>query len=176
MHLPAGWYGSLLLQACLEDAQKRKVDGVAAVTSRGTRISGSNLFAKHGVGSVNSAPPSFELMVKKIGTTVNVTSLFRFRSGWEKHARACGKRLAMIRADQGPCIAKAIAEIAETTQGTGILVRAKELTTARRAQQASCANGIFNVVVNPGVFAEHPISRTRCKSIMKQVRNRAGSQ
>jgi hypothetical protein len=157
--------GSLLLDACLEDAKKRKVHGVAAVTSRGTWMAGPGLFAKHGFESVETAPPSFELMVKKLKSG----PVPRFRGGWEETARKCGKGLVISRSDQCPCIARSVTEITETARDLGIPVRVRELKTAKQAQHVPCAYGIFNVLYDGRVVAEHPISRTRFKSIMKQV-------
>ena len=157
--------GSLLLNECLKDAKKRKVNGVAAVTSGGTWMAGRGLFVKHGFESVDAAPPSFDLMVKKM----RKGPLPRFRGGWEERARKCGKGLVIIRSDQCPCIAKSAKEIAETADALGISVRVKELKTCRQAQNVPSPYGIFNLVYDGRLIADHPISKTRFMSIMKRV-------
>ncbi len=158
-------YGSLLLSECLQDAKKRKVNGVAAVTSGGTWMPGSGLFRKHGFESIDTAPPSFDLMVKKMRRG----PLPRVRGGWEQTARKCGKGLVIIRSDQCPCIAKFAREITEAARDLGISVRVKELKTCKQAQNVPSAYGIFNLVYDGHLIADHPISKTRFMSNMKRL-------
>lgn len=158
-------YGSLLLNECLKDAKQRKVNGVAVVTSGGTWMAGSGLFLKHGFESVDTAPPSFDLMVKKMRTG----PVPRFRGEWEEKARQCGKGLVIIRSDQCPCIAKFAGEITEAAGALGMSVRVKELKTCRQAQSVPSAYGIFNLVYDGRLIADHPVSKTRFMNIMKQV-------
>jgi len=158
-------YGSLLLEECLRDAKKMKANGVAVVTSKGTWMAGSGLFVKHGFESVDSAPPSFELFVKKM----KKGPLPRFRGGWEERARSCGKGLVIIRSDQCPCTAKFTGEILDTAKGLGMNARVEELRTCRQAQNAPSPYGIFNIVYNGRLIADHPISKTRFRNIIKQI-------
>ena len=50
-------YGSRLLDACIEDAQKLRHRGVAMVKSSGGWLAGSKLFLKHRFELVERAPP-----------------------------------------------------------------------------------------------------------------------
>ncbi len=158
-------YGSRLLEECLRDAKKTRANGVAAVTSKGTWMAGSGLFVKHGFESVDSGPPSFELMAKKM----KKGPLPRFRGGWEERARSYGKGLVIIRSDQCPCTAKFTGEILETAKTLGMNARVKELRTCKQAQSAPSPYGIFNIVYNGRLIADHPISKTRFRNIIKQV-------
>ena len=160
-----GGYGSLLLETCLRDAKKVKANGVAVVTSKGTWMAGSGLFLKHGFEPVDSAPPSFELLVKKM----KKGPLPRFRGGWEKRARSYGKGLVIIRSDQCPCVAKSTDDILDTAKALGVSARVKELRTCKQARNAPSPYGIFNIVYDGRVIADHPISSTRFKNIMKQI-------
>jgi L-amino acid N-acyltransferase YncA len=161
----ASGYGSLLLEQCLRDAKKMKANGVAVVTSKGTWMAGAGLFVKHGFEAVDSAPPSFELFARKM----KKGPLPRFKGGWEKKARSYGKGLVIIRSDQCPCVAKCAREILETAQRLGIDSRVKELTTCKQAQNAPSPYGIFNIVYNGRLIADHPIGNTRFRNIMKQI-------
>ncbi len=161
-----GGYGSLLLEQCLRDAKKTKANGVAVVTSSGTWMAGSELFLRHGFASVDSAPPSYELLVKKM----RKGPLPTFRGGWEERARRCGKGLVIIRSDQCPCIAKFATEmILDASKALGIDARVKELKTHKQAQNAPSPYGVFNIVYDGRLIADHPISKTRFRNIMKQV-------
>jgi hypothetical protein len=158
-------YGSMLLEECLKDAKNKKVNGVAAVTSGGTWMAGRGLFVRHGFVSVETAPPSFDLMVKKMRNG----PLPRFRGGWEKTARRCGKGLTIIRSDQCPCIAKCADEVADAAKELGIEVRIRQLKTGKQARNVPSPYGIFNLVYDGHLIADHPISKTRFLSIMKRV-------
>lgn len=160
-----GGYGSRLLGECLKDAKKMKAHGVAVVTSRGTWMAGSGLFIRHGFESVDSAPPSFELLAKKL----KKGPLPTFRGGWEEKARSYGAGLVIIRSDQCPCTAKSTREILDTADALGISARVKELETCRQAQNAPSPYGIFNIVYNGRLIADHPISKSRFKNTMKQI-------
>lgn len=158
-------YGSALLQHCLQDAKRAKSHGVAVVTSKGTWMAGSELFRKHGFESVDSAPPSFELLVKTMRKAPSPT----FRGGWDKRLRKYGPGLVMIRSDQCPCIAKFASEILETSRAMRIPTRVVELKTGKQAQNALSPYGIFNLVYNGKLIADHPISRARFSNIMKKI-------
>jgi len=58
-------YASLLLAECLKDANTANKHGVAVVTRKGAFMAGKDLFVKHGFEVVDTAPPDFELLVKK---------------------------------------------------------------------------------------------------------------
>ena len=158
-------YGSLLLEQCLQDAKKTKTRGVAVVTSKGTWMAGSGLFVKHGFECVDSAPPSFELLVKKM----KKGPLPTFRRGGEERARRYGPGLVIIRSDQCPCIANFTSEILDTAEALGLNARVKELKTCQQARNAPSPYGIFNLVYDGRLIADHPISATRFKNIMKQI-------
>ena len=72
-------YGSLLLNACLKEAKKLGMKGVAAVTSQGNWLIGKKILQKHGFESIGQAPPSFELMVKPFGKGRLPSAAYRAR-------------------------------------------------------------------------------------------------
>jgi len=160
-----GGYGSLLLEQCLSDARRMKANGVAVVTSKGSWMAGSALFVRHGFKPVDAAPPSFELLARKL----RKGPLPKFRGGWDKKARSHGAGLVIIRCDQCPCTPKFTKEIVYTAKALGMNARVKELKTCRQAQNAPSPYGIFNVVYDGWVVADHPISKTRFTNIMKKI-------
>ncbi len=158
-------YGTLLLQECLRDAKSVKSRGVAVVTSKGTWMVGSELFLAHGFEVVDTAPPGYELLVKKMGRG----PLPRFKTDWDKRLRRYGAGLTLIRSDQCPCIAKFGREILHRAEMLGLPTRVIELKTARQAQSVPSAYGVFNIVYGGRVIADHPISKTRFNRIMTTV-------
>jgi GNAT superfamily N-acetyltransferase len=72
-------FAAKLLEACLTDAKQMKLKGVALITSEHVWLTGRRLFTKNGFECVDTAPPSFSLMVKKFGRH----SSPRFTGDWE---------------------------------------------------------------------------------------------
>ncbi|MCK5560698.1 MAG: GNAT family N-acetyltransferase, partial [Thermoplasmata archaeon] len=62
-------YASALLNECINDAKRAKMNGVAVVTSEGSWMAGKALFLKNGFEMLEHAPPRFDLLVKKFKKT-----------------------------------------------------------------------------------------------------------
>jgi N-acetylglutamate synthase-like GNAT family acetyltransferase len=159
-------YGSLMVEECLKDARKQRMHGVAVVTRKGTWMAGKELFFKNGFEVADTAPPDFELLVKKFKKSAPSP---RFKGDWGKRLDKYGKDLNIIRSDQCPYVAKSVREILETAEKTyGIRPRVIELKNSKQAQNAPSPFGIFNIVLNGKLVADHPISNTRFVNIMQK--------
>jgi N-acetylglutamate synthase-like GNAT family acetyltransferase len=159
-------YGSLLVKECLKDAKSQKKHGAAVVTRKGTWMAGNELFVKLGFEVVDTAPPDFELLVKKCKKS---SPSPRFKGDWDKRVHKYGKGLTIIRSDQCPYVAKSTSEILETAQHTySIKPKVVDLENSKQAQNAPSPFGIFNIVLNGKLVADHPISNTRFVNIMKE--------
>ncbi len=156
-------YGTMLVRECIKDARKHKMDGVVTVTRKGTWMAGKELFLKLGFSVVDSAPPDFELLLKKFRKSAPIP---KFRGDWEKKRAAFNDELVIIHSDQCPYVSKALREIPETAEKYGKKATLVELRTAKNAQKAPCAFGIFNIIYKGKLIAEHPISNRRFKNIM----------
>ncbi|MCK4311147.1 MAG: GNAT family N-acetyltransferase [Candidatus Cloacimonetes bacterium] len=160
-------YGSLLLDSCLQDAKKENKHGVAVVTSKSTFMAGKELFQKNGFELVQEAPPCFELFVKKIKT--NAPSP-KFKGDWEKKLGKYGSGLTIIRSSQCPYTLKNVNEIVEVSQKNyGIKANLIELKNCIEAQNAPSAYGVFGIIYNGKLIAEHPISKKRFTNIMEKI-------
>jgi len=156
-------YGTLLLEECSKDARKEAMHGVAVVTRKGTWMAGKEVFLKNGFGVTDAAPPDFELLVKKFAEVPSP----RFKGDWEKSLSQYGSGLTIIRSDQCPYVAKSVTEISETAeQKYGIKPRIIDLKNCRDAQNTPSAYGIFSIIHNGRLFADHPISNKRFTNIM----------
>lgn len=158
-------YGSLLLEHCLQDAEQDETHGVAVVTSAGTWMADRSLFVKQGFEPVDTAPPSFELLVKKLQDAPSP----QFKKGWEKRLRAYGSGLTIVQSDQCPCIAKSTRDILDECEALGIRPRVVDLKDGKHARNAPSAYGIFNLVYDGKLLADHPVSGTRFHNIMRGV-------
>jgi GNAT superfamily N-acetyltransferase len=156
-------YGTLLLEECLRDAQKENMHGVAVVARKGTWMAGKQLFLKNGFGVVDTALPDFELLVKKFADMPPP----KFTGDWEKRLSQYSSGLTIIRSDQCPYVAKSVEEISETAEKKyGIKPRIIELKNCEETRSTPSPYGIFSIVHNEKLLADHPISNKRFMSIM----------
>jgi len=159
-------YGSLMLDECLKDAEKENLHGVAVVTRKGPFMAGKELFVKNGFEVVDTAPPDFELLVKKFNKNAPTP---KFKGGWEKRLSQYGKGLTIFRAGQCPYTVKNVREISETAEKIfGIKPNIIDLKNCEEAQNSPCAFGSFCMIYNGKVIAHHPISKVRFTNIMKK--------
>jgi GNAT superfamily N-acetyltransferase len=159
-------YGSLILDECLKDAKKQKMNGVAVITREGSFMAGKEFFAKNGFEVVDTAPPDFELLVKKFNKKAPNP---KFKGDWEKKLSQYGKGLTIIRADQCPYTVKNVKEIKETAEKTyGMKPNIIDLKNYKEAQNSPCAFGIFCIIFNGKIVAHHPISNKRFQNIMNK--------
>lgn len=158
-------YGTLLIEESIEDARKENMSGVAVVTRKGTWMAGKELFLRNGFEVVDTAPPDFELLVKKFA---NVPSPI-FPRDWGQRLSQYGTGLTIIQSDQCPYTAKAVSEISATAEEEyGIKPEIVELKNSRDARDAPSVFAIFGIVCNGKLVADHPISNTRFKNIMNE--------
>jgi len=161
-------YGSLLLDECLQDAQKENTYGVAVVTRKGSFMADNNLFLKHGFEVTDTAPSDFELLVKKMRKD---TPTPKFKTNWDERRNKYDKGLTIIRADQCPYTVKNVNEISECAQNEyGLKPNIINLASYKEAQESPCAFGTFCILYDGKVIAEHPISKGRFANIMNKIR------
>jgi hypothetical protein len=157
---------TLLLEECIRDAKKEKMNGVAVITRKGPWMANKELFLKDGFELVDEAPPDFELLVKKIKKNAHSP---KFSGGWKERLSQYGKGLTIIRSDQCPYLEKWIKEIRETAKEKySIKAKIVELKTCKEAQNAPSAYGTFSIVFNGKLLADHPISNKRFMNIMNK--------
>lgn len=159
-------YGSLLVEACLEDAKQQDMQGVAAVTRKGSWMAGKEVFVKHGFEVADKAKPDFDLLVKKFDD--NAPSP-KFKGDWEQRVSQYDKGLTIVRSDQCPYLSKAVPEIREIAEKEyGITPTIVKLNDCQDAQHSPSPFGTFCIVYNGKVVADNPISKTRFSNIMKK--------
>jgi hypothetical protein len=164
-------YGSQLLRACEKDALAGQKHGVAAVTSRSTWMAKDGLFLKNGYACVEEAPPHYQLMVKKYRDDGPLPA---FSGDWKKKCARYGKGLTIIYADQCPYVIKAMTEIpAAAREDFGIEPVLVKLKNCRSARNAPNPYGVFSILWEGELVADHPVSPTRFRNIMnKRLKNR----
>ncbi len=158
-------YATLLLNECIADARRENMYGVAVITRKGAFMAGRELFVKNGFDFVDTAPPDFELLVKKFG---EYTPAPRFKGDWKERLNAYREGLTIIRSDQCPYTVKNVREIDKVArEDFGIQPNIVTLKDHREAQNSPCPFGTFCIVFDGEVVAQHPISKTRFVNIMR---------
>jgi len=141
-----------LLEACIEDARRSGMKGVAMLASEGSYMKWKRFLAEHGFETVDTAPPSFELMVKKFGKARSPS----FTKDWESKARGFGKGLVILRSDQCPYFEDATQTLLATARKKGIPSKVIELRTAKEVRDlAPSPYGVFTVVLDGRVIPSH---------------------
>lgn len=166
-YMGKGW-GRHLVEACIDDARKSGMNGVAVMVREGPWMADARVFRGLGFEQVDAAPPDYEMLAVKFKPgAANPT----FRRDVEKNAAKYGRGLTIIRSSQCPYIAKFSAEIAETAeQEYGIKPKIVDLRTAAEAQSAPTPYATFSILYDGKAVADHQISRTRFRNIMRKLR------
>jgi GNAT superfamily N-acetyltransferase len=161
-------YGELLVKHCIQDARRSKSRGVAVVTSSATWMAGRRLFVRCGFEAVATAPPLYELLARKLTKAPSP----RFKNDWDEKLRRYGRGLVIVRSDQCPCIAKFTTEILQTCGELDVRARVVDIETHRQAQDVPWAYGVFGIIYNGKLVADHPVSNTRFRNIMRSLARR----
>ncbi len=157
---------SALINECLADAKKLKMDGAAVVTRKGSFMADSRIFLKHGFAPVGSAPPDFELLAKKFSPKAKNPA---FKPGMEESLKKYAKGLTILRSAQCPYTEKNVnAIIKSAKEKYKVRTTLVELKTAGDAGSSPCAFGTFCIVYNGKIISHHPISATRFENIMNK--------
>ncbi len=143
---------SVLLEACIEDARRAGMKGVAMLASEGCYMKWKRFLTEHGFETVDTAPPSFELMARKFGKARSPS----FAKDWEKKARRFGKGLTILCSDQCPYFEDATQALLALARKKGISSKVIELTTAKEVRDlAPSPYGVMSVVLDGRVIPSH---------------------
>ncbi len=138
-------FGSALLDACIADAKRQRMKGVAMVTSEQVWLAGRRILDQHGFDCVDTAPPAFSLMVKKFGKHPSPS----FAGAWSDKAKAFGKGLTVIRSDQCPYIVDAANAAVAAAAKAEVKCRVVELQSREDIMQRSpSVYGAFGLVLD----------------------------
>ena len=155
-----------LVQACVDDARKAKMRGVAVIARKKPWLASADLFVKCGFELAATAPPDYELRVKKFRKRDPDP---KFLPILEERLKAFGQGLTIIRADQCPHTVKFAREIGDIAEREFHLrPRHVVLQSCREAQNAPTSYAVFSIVYDGDLLCDHQISKTRFRNIMKE--------
>jgi ribosomal protein S18 acetylase RimI-like enzyme len=152
-------FGSLLLKECVKDAEKQGKRGVAVVASDGAFMAKKDLFLKNGFRAIETSG-IFTLLVKPL----KKGPLPKFRD-WQKQLGEY-KGLNIVYSNQCPWVARFVKEIDEIIQKKGLRLKITELRTTRQAQTGPSIYGVFTLLQDGRILADHYISQRRFLNII----------
>jgi L-amino acid N-acyltransferase YncA len=144
--------GTLLLNECIKEAEKKGMHGVAALTSDKIMLSDTKFFMKNGFELIEKASPVFDLVVKKFKNVSNP----KFTGNWDKKLNKYGSGINVIYSSQCPYIYDAMQIINEVAKKKKIDVKTFELKDSKQVKEESpSAFGVFNIVYNGSLLSYH---------------------
>lgn len=159
--------GAMMIQACLDDAAQAGMTGVAVVARERPWLAGPSLFLANGFELVDTAPPDYQLLVGKLNKSAANPA---FKTGWEDRLKKYSRDLTIVRSAQCPHIAKFAGEIAQAAERDyKIKPRIVEIKSHREAQNAPTPYAVFAVLHDGRILADHQISLTRFRNIMRNL-------
>jgi len=158
-------YATLLLEACIKEANEKQMLGVAVVTRKGSFMVNSDFFLKKHFQLADTAKPDFNLMVLKFDQTSKDPS---FKRNMTENAKKYPNGVTILRSAQCPYTEKNVHAILESANALGIKTTLIDLKDANAAQNSPCAFGTFCILHNGKIISHHPISNTRFINIIKK--------
>lgn len=155
-------YGSLLLAECEKDAEKLGKKGVAVVASEGSFMAGKALFEKNGFIVVDQAKPSYSLLIKP--KKEEDTPYF---TNWEDQLNNC-QGVHMLYSDQCPWIVRFMNEVKPVIKQYNLDLTITKITKAEDVQQGPSVYGVFSLIKDGKLLADHYISLRRFENIVKK--------
>ena len=160
-------YGSRLLDECVADACRMGKQGVTMVSSKRVWLANEKILVKNGFENTGSAPPSFNLLVKRLGDGPAPA----FPQDWDERQASYGPGMTVVYTDQCPYIPDAVRHAREVFEERGIETRAVKLESSEEVRTRSpSAYGIFGIVFNGSLFAYHYLGKKEIRRLEEEVR------
>jgi L-amino acid N-acyltransferase YncA len=147
-------YGSRLLDLVVSEAESQGLYGVVMVSSSSTWLARKGFFLHHGFQVVDKAPPSFELLMKRI----DQGPLPSFPTDWNSRLSRLSQGLVVYHSGQCPYHAMFVNSLARAASQMGLPFQALELKSSWEARTLSpSAYGVFGVVYNGELLSYRPM-------------------
>ncbi|MEM6724068.1 MAG: GNAT family N-acetyltransferase [Bacteroidota bacterium] len=157
--------GSGLIQAAVARAKALGKQGICAMSSKGSWMASQSVFQKNGFVQVDQKD-RYELM--SLAFYVEAESP-QFIDWTAQQAQYQGWHL--VYSDQCPWHEKAVGALQETAGLLGISLTIQRLATPAEAQQAPSGFGTFALLKDGQLLADHYISATRFRNIVKKAKS-----
>ncbi len=156
-----GGLGSRLIRACLEEARQAHAMGVTAMVSDGAWMAGKQVYLKNGFQQIAEVD-RFQLVIHHLKKGPEP----RFRDISGNMAKYRG--LHIVYSAQCPMLPKSVNDLSEMATEHGLKLKVTMLNSAREAQDAPSYYGVFNLLWNGRLLADHYVSKGRFKNILRK--------
>lgn len=143
-------YGRMLLDECINDSTSK--NGLCVVTSDKPSLASKDLFLRNGFEVCDTAPPHYELLVRRMKDAASPT----FNESVRRTIIDHNNGLVFVYSDQCPYIAKFMNVMIEAADEQQIPVKRSKIGNAKEAQEMPFAFGTFGVFYD-GKFLTHDI-------------------
>ena len=149
-----------MIQACIEEARQSGARGVAAMVSDGPWMAAQQVFLRNGFVQMAECD-RFQLVVRRLKK--GPAPRFRDISAkWAKH-----RGLHIVYAAQCHYLPKSVNDLSAMAGEHGLDVKVTVLKSARQAQDAPSYYGVFNLLWNGRLLADHYVSKGRFSNILR---------
>jgi len=156
-----------LVEACVKDARAAGMRGVAVVARKKPWLAASDIFVKCGFEAVDAAAPDYVLLARKFRKRDANPSFLPESEGGNQRSHP---GLTVVYARQCPYAVRFARQIEEVARRDfGLETRRVVLRTCRDAQRAPTPYAGFSLILDGRVIADHPVSQTRFRNIMRSI-------
>jgi len=158
-------YGARLLEQVVDEAERLGLYGVVTVCSDSTWLAKKGFFLHHGFEVVDQAPPSFELLVRRLGSSVLPT----FPQDWESRMNRIPQGLVIYYSGQCPYHAMFVTSLLNAASEMGIQAHSVELKSSWEARSLSPSPyGVFGVVYNGRLLSYRPMGGQTLREMLER--------
>jgi L-amino acid N-acyltransferase YncA len=159
--------GSLLIQECIRDARKHRMDGVVALATEDGWCTDKRIFLKNGFELVDQAKPAFELLAFKL----RKSSAPSF-GDWQGRAQALGTGIFLYNSKQCPFMRgdRNEARKAWLKSNYGLDAKVIKINSSQMAQANPCVWGTSGVVCNGEILNYVPGGDARFLKALKRLK------
>lgn len=144
-------YAKLLLDECINDAKKQKMNGVVMLASEGNWLISKKIFEQTGFKTIDTIEP-FSLLLLEF----KKHTLPSLPNDFEKRIKKFGDGFTVIRTDQCPYLDDAANTIKVYADKKKINFKEVELKTAKDVREKSPSPyGVFSIVYNKKLLSHH---------------------
>ncbi len=148
----------LLLHECIKDANKSGMQGVVMVTSDRDWLVKEKFLSKQGFETVDIAPPTFKLMVKKLGDYPSPS----FCGSWDKKISRYKEGITIFRSDQCPYIENYTRGVKEKVKELKIKCNIVEFNHCQDVRNlAPSAYGVFGIISSGNVLTYNDLIKNK---------------
>ncbi|NND16373.1 MAG: hypothetical protein HKN89_08620 [Eudoraea sp.] len=154
--------GSRLLDAVEADARNSMKNGVCTLSSDGPWLANKTLFEKNGFLQA-ATRGRFELLYKPFAADSPVPTFMDWVPSLEEH-----QGWHLVYADQCPWHDKSVTALSNVAREQGVPLQVTKLERPEDAQKGPSGFGTFALIKDGKLLADHYLSATRFKNILKK--------